>query len=224
MPFASPDSLRVTVSLPHAGTVSGMGIPTGVTLVVGGGYHSKSTLLLALERGVYNHVPGDGRERVVTDPTAVKIRAEDGRRIEGVDVRPFIDRLPDGSEAARFRTANASGSTSQAANILEAMEVGAKLLLLDEDTSATNFMVRDVRMQALVSKANEPITKVVLSKESGNNFVATVNMESAVSLQKFSARESSDDIYFAIFNVFKKLKTKLDHYKIEKRKKMLSLC
>lgn len=161
IPFSTPESLRVEVSLPHVGRITGMGIPTGVTLIVGGGYHGKSTLLSALERGVYNHIPGDGRERVVTDPTAVKIRAEDGRRIEGVDIRPFINNLPDQSDAAAFRTDNASGSTSQAANIVEALEVGAKVLLLDEDTCATNLMIRDARMQALVEKPGEPITPFI---------------------------------------------------------------
>jgi predicted ABC-class ATPase len=130
-------------------------------LIVGGGYHGKSTLLSALERGVYNHVPGDGRELVVTDPTAVKIRAENGRRVEGVDLCPFINNLPDGSDAATFRTDNASGSTSQAANMVEALEVEAKVLLLYEDTCATNLMIRDARMQALVEKSGEPITPFV---------------------------------------------------------------
>jgi predicted ABC-class ATPase len=161
VPFRSPASLQVEVTLPHAGRVTGMGIPTGVTLIVGGGYHGKSTLLAALERGVYNHIPGDGRELVVTNPAAVKIRAEDGRRVEGVDLRPFINNLPDGSNAAAFRSDNASGSTSQAANIVEALEVGATLLLLDEDTCATNLMIRDARMQALVEKSGEPITPFV---------------------------------------------------------------
>ena len=161
VPFRSPDSLKVEVSLPHIGRVSGMGIPRGVTLIVGGGYHGKSTLLSALELGVYNHLPGDGRELVVTDPTAVKIRAEDGRRVEGVDIRPFINNLPNHSSAAAFRTENASGSTSQAANIIEALEVSAQLLLLDEDTCATNLMIRDARMQALVEKPGEPITPFI---------------------------------------------------------------
>ncbi|MCB0196875.1 MAG: ABC-ATPase domain-containing protein, partial [Anaerolineae bacterium] len=137
VPFRSPNSLRVTVTLPHAGRVTGLGLTKGVTLIVGGGYHGKSTLLAAIERGVYNHIPGDGRELVITDPTAVKIRAEDGRRVEGVDIRPFINNLPNGSNAAAFRTENASGSTSQAANIMEALEVGSRTLLLDEDTCAT---------------------------------------------------------------------------------------
>jgi predicted ABC-class ATPase len=161
VPFRSPPSVRVEVALPHAGRVAGMGIPTGVTLIVGGGYHGKSTLLSALERGVYNHIPGDGRELVVADPTAVKIRAEDGRRVEGVDIRPFINHLPDQSNAAAFRTDNASGSTSQAANIIEALEVGSKVLLLDEDTCATNLMIRDARMQSLVEKSGEPITPFI---------------------------------------------------------------
>ena len=158
VPFASPGSMRVTVALPHAGSVSGMGIPGGITLIVGGGFHGKSTLLRALERGVYNHIPDDGRELVVTRGDAVKIRSEDGRSIAGVDIRPFINNLPFGTDTAFFTTANASGSTSQAANIIEALEMGCRLLLIDEDTSATNFMIRDERMQALVEKGKEPIT------------------------------------------------------------------
>ena len=158
VPFESPDSLRVDVELPNRGKMTGMGVQEGVTLIVGGGFHGKSTLLRSLERGVYNHVPGDGRERVVTNPTAVKVRAEDGRSVAGVDISAFIGSLPGGMEPGHFTTAGASGSTSQAANICEALEAGSKLLLVDEDTSATNFMIRDRRMQALVEKRNEPIT------------------------------------------------------------------
>jgi len=156
--FRSPDSMKVTLQLPHAGTVEGMGIPEGITLIVGGGFHGKSTVLRALERGVYNHIPGDGRELVVTRGDAVKIRSEDGRSIAGVDIRPFISNLPFRIDTASFTTENASGSTSQAANIMEALEVGSRVLLIDEDTSATNFMIRDERMQALVAKEKEPIT------------------------------------------------------------------
>ena len=166
VPFKSPPSLRVTIDLPNplssgTHTISGMGIPTGVTLIVGGGYHGKSTLLKALERAVYPHIPGDGREYVVSCRDAVKIRAEDGRRVEQVDISPFINNLPYGRSTTAFSSDDASGSTSQAANIIEALEIGATTLLLDEDTSATNFMVRDARMQALVHKENEPITPFV---------------------------------------------------------------
>jgi predicted ABC-class ATPase len=161
IPFQSPASLRVEFHLPNAGPVSGMGIPTGVTLIVGGGYHGKSTLLNALERGVYNHIPGDGRELVVTDEGAVKIRAEDGRAVTGVDISPFIGALPNGADTHRFATTNASGSTSQAANIIEALEAGARVLLVDEDTAATNFMIRDHRMQELIAKEREPITPFI---------------------------------------------------------------
>lgn len=159
--FESPESLRVQMPLPEGGTVSGMGIPQGVTLIVGGGYHGKSTLLTALERGVYNHIPGDGREQVVTLADAVKIRAEDGRRVEAVDLRPFINNLPYNADTRAFRSDNASGSTSQAANLMEALELGTRLLLLDEDTCATNLMIRDARMQQLVEKAGEPITPFI---------------------------------------------------------------
>lgn len=172
VPFVSPKSLEGTVDLPNGGRVSGMGIPLGITLIAGGGYHGKSTLLRALELGVYNHIPGDGRELVVSSPDAVKVRAEDGRRVERVDISPFISNLPFGRETSAFSTDDASGSTSQAAGIIEALELGAGVLLIDEDTSATNFMIRDHRMQELVAKEREPITpfldKVVqLNKELG---------------------------------------------------------
>lgn len=161
IPFQAPSDLEVTLDLPKGRTIKGMGIPQGVTLIVGGGYHGKSTLLKAIERGVYDHVPGDGRELVITRQNAVKIRAEDGRRVEKVNISPFINNLPFGLDTGVFRTEDASGSTSQAANIVEALEIGTDLLLLDEDTSATNFMIRDARMQALVAKEKEPITPFV---------------------------------------------------------------
>ena len=154
----SPDSLRVTLSTPNSGDMPGLGIPCGITLIVGGGFHGKSTLLKALESGVYDHIPGDGRELVVTEPSAVKIRAEDGRSVSGVDISDFIGSLPGGRATESFSTDLASGSTSQAATLVEALEVGARSVLLDEDTSATNFMIRDQRMQALVAKTSEPIT------------------------------------------------------------------
>lgn len=161
VPFQSPDSLQVHFDVPNRGRVSGMGIPTGVTLIVGGGFHGKSTLLNALEQGIYNHKPGDGRELVVTDRRAVKIRAEDGRRVAGVNISPFIANLPYGQDTVAFSSDNASGSTSQAANIIEALELGGKVLLIDEDTAATNFMIRDQRMQALIAKEKEPITPFI---------------------------------------------------------------
>jgi len=161
VPFQGPREFEVELELPHHGRIQGMGVPAGVTLIVGGGFHGKSTLLVAIERGVYNHIPGDGREYVVSNQAAVKIRAEDGRRIEKVNISPFINNLPLGKDTTRFSTDNASGSTSQATNIMEALEIGAQVLLIDEDTSATNFMVRDERMQELVAKAKEPITPFV---------------------------------------------------------------
>ncbi|MEG4396882.1 ABC-ATPase domain-containing protein [Microcoleus sp. BROC3] len=202
VPFLSPPSLKVEFNCPNRGLISGMGIPAGITLIVGGGYHGKSTLLRAIELGVYNRIPGDGREFVVTNPAAVKIRAEDGRSVAGVDISPFINHLPQGRDTAQFYTENASGSTSQAANIIEALEVGRRkfgnehctgfngcqsdgsrkkeegrgneeqerrkkeedlvpVLLVDEDTAATNFMIRDRRMQELIAKDKEPITPFI---------------------------------------------------------------
>ena len=160
-PFRSPPGLEVRLERLNGPPATGMGIARGVTLLVGGGYHGKSTVLDAVARGVYNHRPGDGRECVVTDPTATKVQAEDGRSVAGVDISPFIGRLPGGRDTTRFTTANASGSTSQAAAIIEAIEAGAGLLLIDEDTAATNFMIRDRRMQALLRDEDEPITPLI---------------------------------------------------------------
>ncbi|MEW6187030.1 MAG: ABC-ATPase domain-containing protein [Thermodesulfobacteriota bacterium] len=161
VPFYPPQEGSLSFQLPHKGLINGLGIPKGVTLIVGGGFHGKSTLLRALELGIFSHIPEDGREYVVTDPTAVKIRAEDGRFVEKVNISPFIRSLPLLRDTVRFSTDNASGSTSQAANIMESLEMGARVLLIDEDTSATNFMIRDRRMQELVQKTHEPITPFV---------------------------------------------------------------
>ena len=158
VPFRSPQELSVTLDLPHRGKLTGMGIRRGVTLIVGGGYHGKSTLLKALELGVYNHIAGDGREYVITDESAVKIRSEDGRSIRRTDISMFISDLPNGKDTTAFSTEDASGSTSQAANVVEALEADASLLLIDEDTSATNFMVRDELMQRVIHRDMEPIT------------------------------------------------------------------
>lgn len=155
--FQSPASMEVVLELPHHGRLAGMGIARGVTLIVGGGYHGKSTLLEALELGVYNHIAGDGREYVITDETAMKLRAEDGRSIQKTDISMFIRNLPNGRDTKAFYTEDASGSTSQAANTVEAMESGTGLFLIDEDTSATNFMIRDELMQRVVSREVEPI-------------------------------------------------------------------
>lgn len=161
VPFQSPAACKVTVTLPYHGPVTGMGIKKGITLFVGGGYHGKSTILQALEMGVYNHIAGDGREYVITDPSAWKLRAEDGRSISHTDISPFINHLPNKKDTVHFSTEDASGSTSQAANLMEAVESGSKLLLIDEDTSATNFMIRDELMQKVICREEEPITPFI---------------------------------------------------------------
>ena len=159
--FRAPEELEVTLELPHKGKVTGMGIRKGITLIVGGGYHGKSTLLKALELGVYDHIAGDGREYVITDDTAMKIRAEDGRSIQRTDISMFINDLPNGKDTVHFCTEDASGSTSQAANVVESIEAGTSLLLIDEDTSATNFMIRDELMQRVIHREMEPITPFI---------------------------------------------------------------
>lgn len=159
VPFQAPVELELTLTSTDGTSFKGMGLPKGVTLLTGGGFHGKSTVLEALELGIYNHIPGDGREAVVTDPTAFKIRAEDGRSIVNTDISPFIKNLPGGKSTTSFSTEDASGSTSMAANIQEALEAGCRTLLIDEDSSATNLLVRDQRMQMLIR--NEPITPLI---------------------------------------------------------------
>ena len=158
VPFCSPAAMERTFTLPHKGKITGMAIPQGITLIVGGGYHGKSTLLEALQTGVYDHIAGDGREYVITDHTAVKLRAEDGRSIRSVDISLFINDLPNKKDTSSFSTPDASGSTSQAAGVVENMEAGSRLFLINEDTSATNFMLRDDFMQQVISREKEPIT------------------------------------------------------------------
>lgn len=184
VPFLSPGSLKVEMDLPYAGTITGMGIPKGITVIAGGGYHGKSTLLQAIQSGVYNHIKGDGREYVITDDTAVKIRAEDGRRICNTDIHMFIDHLPNHKNTKNFCTENASGSTSQAGNMIEALEAGANTFLIDEDTSATNFMVRDGIMEQIVTKDKEPITPFIswvraLYEEKGISTIIVVGSSAA---------------------------------------------
>lgn len=201
VPFSSPESLRIEIELPHKGTITGMGIPEGITVIVGGGYHGKSTLLKALEQGVYNHIAGDGREYVVADDSGMKLRAEDGRSVLHTDISMFINHLPAGQDTTDFSSENASGSTSQAANLIEAVEAGAGLLLLDEDTSATNFMIRDKVMAQLVSDEKEPITTLLrhirgIHKTLGISFIIVVG--------------SSGD-YLSVAD----LVLQMDHYKVK---------
>ena len=158
VPTEAPASLAVTLPTP-AGPVRGLGIRPGVTLLTGGGFHGKSTVLQALRSGVTDFIPGDGREQVVSLPTTTSVKAEEGRSIRGVDISAFLSCLPGDQVPACFFTDNASGSTSQAAGVVEALEAGATVLLLDEDTTATNLLFRDPRMASLVRQ--EPITPLV---------------------------------------------------------------
>ncbi len=153
--FISPKELEVTIPL-HDGTdITGMGIKKGVVVITGGGYSGKSTLLDAIEMGIYDHIPGDGREYVLTDNSALKIYAEDGRAVSELNLSPFFKYLPGSTDLHEFSTLHASGSVSQAAGIIEAVCANCKLLLIDEDKSATNFLIRDRNMRLIVK--NEPI-------------------------------------------------------------------
>ncbi|KAG2219677.1 hypothetical protein INT45_001849, partial [Circinella minor] len=159
--FKSPESLKIEFKCPSGKQLTGMGIRQGITMIAGGGYHGKSTLLEGIEQGIYNHIPGDGREYLVCDPTLCKVRSEDGRNIEGTDISAYIDNLPFNANTRSFSSRDASGSTSMAAGIQELVEIGSKTLIYDEDTCATNFMIRDQRMQRIIQKENEPITPLI---------------------------------------------------------------
>ncbi len=203
VPFLAPESMAIELERPHAGPIRGLGIPQGVTLIVGGGFHGKSTLLHALEYGVYDHILGDGRELVATELSACTIRAEDGRAVTGVDISPFIRNLPQGRDTSCFSTQNASGSTSQATNIMEALATDTHTLLIDEDTSASNFMVRDQRMQALVAKEKEPITPLV-------QLIRTLYQDNCISLVLVMG--GSGDFFHTADNVLM-----LDNYQVKDR-------
>ncbi len=155
-PFRSPGSLRVKVTLPSGRVLTGMPIPRGITVITGGGYHGKTTLLKSVLEGVYNHVRGDGREYVVSTKNIAYIEAEDGRIISCVDISSIINDLPSNTDTLCFSTLNASGSTSMAASLSEAIELGVEAILFDEDTSATNLLYKDNIMRKLISR--EPIT------------------------------------------------------------------
>ena len=156
VPFVAPVEMAVTLDV-EGRKIRGMGIPKGVTVITGGAFHGKSTLLQALTKAVYPHVPGDGREGVVISESAVRVGVEDGRSVRGTDLSQFVRDLPGGISTKSFTTASASGSTSEAANLMEAMEAGSDAFLIDEDSSAVNFLIRDVRVRKLLGDDREPL-------------------------------------------------------------------
>lgn len=159
--FQAPPELRTTLQATHRGPVTGLGIPRGVTVILGGNFSGKSTLLRAVAAGVYNHVPGDGREYCVTVGDAVKVLTDAGRRIEGVDLTPFIASLPTGEDLTRYRTNSAPETLSQAAGVMEALEAGSSLLLLDEDSTALPLLLRDQLVPRLIATGGDPVSPLV---------------------------------------------------------------
>ena len=178
VPFKSPKSLRVTIRLPSGKSVSGMAIPKGFTVITGGGYHGKTTLLESIQEGIYNHIEGDGRELVVSRGYTILVKAEDGRLVHHVDISTFISKLPSGDDTRDFTTLDASGSTSMAASINEAIELGAEVLLIDEDTSATNLLFKDEVMYGIIREEPiRPLSRQVrdLIKKTGTSVIAVVS-------------------------------------------------
>ena len=156
VPFAAPEEMAVTLNV-CGREIRGMGITKGITVITGGAFHGKSTLLQALTRAVYPHIPGDGREGIVIDESALRVGVEDGRSVRGTDLSLFVRDLPGGVSTKNFNTLSASGSTSEAANLLEAMEAGSRTFLIDEDSSAVNFLIRDIRVRKLLGDDREPL-------------------------------------------------------------------
>ena len=156
IPFVAPEEMAATLNV-CGREIRGMGIPKGISVITGGAFHGKSTLLQALTRSVYPHIPGDGREGIVIDETALRIGVEDGRSVRCTDLSMFVRDLPGGVSTKNFNTLSASGSTSEAANLLEAMEAGSQTFLIDEDSSAVNFLIRDVRVRKLLGDDREPL-------------------------------------------------------------------
>ena len=156
VPFTAPEQMAVTLNV-CGREIRGMGISKGISVITGGAFHGKSTLLQALTRSVYPHIPGDGREGIVIDETALRIGVEDGRSVRGTDLSMFVRDLPGGVSTKNFNTLSASGSTSEAANLLEAMEAGSRTFLIDEDSSAVNFLIRDIRVRKLLGDDREPL-------------------------------------------------------------------
>ena len=156
VPFVAPEEMAVTL-VANGREIRGMGIPKGITVISGGAFHGKSTLLQALTKAVYPHIPGDGREGIVVSESAVRVGVEDGRSVRGTDLSQFVRDLPGGISTKNFTTACASGSTSEAANLMEAMEAGSDVFLIDEDSSAVNFLIRDVRVRKLLGDDREPL-------------------------------------------------------------------
>jgi len=175
IPFVSPPELSVNLNLQCGKSIAGMGIPKGVTIIAGGGFHGKSTLLHALEEAVYPHIPGDGRELIVIDESAVPVKTEEGRVVNGTNISSLVRELPLKGSTETFTTKNASGATSQAANLLEALSLGVSTILIDEDASAVNFLIRDLRMRELINAGREPLIpltdRIREFADSGINFI-----------------------------------------------------
>jgi predicted ABC-class ATPase len=156
-PLTMDESLLVDVDTPNAGTVKGLGVPTGVTLIVGDEYSSRAALMRAIASGIYNHVPGDGREQVITVPDAVHVAAETGRSIQKVDISSMIP-AQSGVRSDAFSAEQADACSAQAAAMVEALEVGARALLFDESESSAAFLTQDTRLMGLMPEAGARVT------------------------------------------------------------------
>lgn len=141
--------LEVEVSTPNAGRVRGLTIPVGVTLIIGDNYSGRSELINALAAGIYNHIPNDGREQVISVPDAVHIVAESGRSIQKVDISPFLLTSRTGESTKEFSSSCATPAESQMAGVTEALHVGAQALFFDESSSDPTFLAMDSRVTRL---------------------------------------------------------------------------
>ncbi len=134
VPFSCDAAASVEFEVPNGDPVRGWGVPEGFTALVGPSRHGKSVLADAVFAGVYNHIPGDGREYVVSVPDAVYVMAEEGRPVTSDDMSSFISPAP-GLDPSKFDSARASSPASEFAAVAEAMELGSSLVVVDEGYS-----------------------------------------------------------------------------------------
>lgn len=133
--FVTDPALKVTFDVPYGEPISGMGIPKGFTAVTGASRNGKSALLDAIFAGVYDHIPGDGREYVITSRDAAFIMAEPNRPADSVDISMFVPETPEFDDTSAAKKEFVSSPMSEFVSVSEAVEMGSKLILIDEEYS-----------------------------------------------------------------------------------------
>jgi predicted ABC-class ATPase len=179
VPLGLADGLGEPVDTPYAGTVNGLVVPSGLTVILGEADGGRIELMDALAQGIYNHVNGDGREHCVTVPDAVEIISEPGRSVQNVDLSAFYR---EDVSKQHFSSDWADSFDSQAASLMEALEAGSRVLLIDEQTSCPTFLGTDSRLDevlgepshiSLAARARQMVDELGISIViAGSNLVA----------------------------------------------------